>query len=142
MPLTDEVTTSLLEYLRRGRILAYDDSPALPERAPAISRDVSKMLHASGRTQGERNNGSISKVVKAKRTGVFPFQGVHCLRHTYTLHLLRSGLSLKDNRRSAGGTERSNAPVSICDWRQNDLRDVPLDLPSGAYAANADGNTR
>jgi site-specific recombinase XerD len=75
---------------------------------------------------------AISKAFHAwsKRSGLpIPFQGVHCLRHSYALYLLRSGLSLK----TIGDLLGHRTLESTCVYLRlavDDLRDVALDLPA------------
>ena len=65
----------------------------------------------------------------SKRSGLaIPFQGVHCLRHSYAVHLLRSGLSLK----TIGDLLGHRTLESTCVYLRlavDDLRDVALPLP-------------
>ena len=88
------------------------------------------MPHACGRAQATAITEAFQKW--SRRSGLkIPFQGVHCLRHSYALHLLRSGLSLK----TIGDLLGHRTLESTCVYLRlatDDLRDVPLDLPAGA----------
>jgi site-specific recombinase XerD len=68
----------------------------------------------------------------SRRSGLnIASQGVHCLRHSYTLHFLRSGLPLKQ----FGDLLGQRTPESTCVYLRSaseDLRDVPLNLPPGS----------
>jgi integrase/recombinase XerD len=132
LPLTDEVATALLEYLRRGRphlgvrrfrrgfqsdhpefreIFLRCVTPAGVLKATAIAEAFQKWSRLSGLNIAS--------------------QGVHCLRHSYALHLLRSGLPLK----TIGDLLGHRTFESTCVYLRlatDDLRDVPLNLPAGA----------
>jgi integrase/recombinase XerD len=58
-------------------------------------------------------------------------QGVHCLRHSYAIHLLRSGLPLKTISDLLGHRTLESTCVYLR-LATEDLRDVPLNLPAGA----------
>jgi integrase/recombinase XerD len=68
----------------------------------------------------------------SRRSGLkIPFQGVHCLRHSYALHLLRSGLSLK----TIGdllGHHRSESTCVYLRLATDDLREVALSFPAAS----------
>lgn len=135
LPLTDEIATVLLEYLRRGR-------PHLGVRRfrrgfqteQAQFREMflrcctpAGVLKASAVTEAFQKWSRLSGLK-------IPFKGVHCLRHSYAVHLLRSGLSLK----TIGDLLGHRTLESTCVYLRlaiDDLRDVPLDLPSGVCAA-------
>ncbi|HME73073.1 MAG TPA: site-specific integrase [Myxococcota bacterium] len=115
LPLTDDVGASLVEYLRRGR-------PSLPYRevflrckAPA---GVLKPTAVTEAFQGW-----------VRRSGLkIPFQGAHCLRHSYAVHLLRQGVSLK----TIGDVLGHRSADATCIYLRlsvEDLRDVALSLP-------------
>ena len=74
----------------------------------------------------------------SKRSGLqIPFQGVHCLRHSYAVYLLRSGISLK----TIGDLLGHRTLESTCVYLRlavEDLRDVALDLPA-AVAGSVTG---
>jgi site-specific recombinase XerD len=67
----------------------------------------------------------------SKRSGLtIPFQGAHCLRHSYAVHLLRAGISLK----TIGDLLGHRTLESTCVYLRlavEDLREVALDLPAG-----------
>ena len=66
----------------------------------------------------------------SKRSGLaIPFRGAHCVRHSYAVHLLRSGLSLK----TIGDLLGHRTLESTCVYLRlavDDLRDVALPLPA------------
>jgi integrase/recombinase XerD len=73
----------------------------------------------------------------SRRSGLqIPFRGVHCLRHSYALHLLRSGLSLKTIGDLLGHRSLESTSVYLR-LATEDLRDVPLCLPADVSAASA-----
>jgi site-specific recombinase XerD len=96
LPLTDEVATALLEYLRRGR-------PQLGVRRfrRGFQRDHPDFREVFLRCVTPAGVLKATAVAEAfqkwsRRSGLnIASQGVHCLRHSYALHLLRSGLPLK-----------------------------------------------
>jgi integrase len=82
LPLTDAVAAALLEYLRKGRprcpyreIFLTVVAPILPLKRQAVGYAFRNRVRAS----------SLN----------IPFEGVHCLRHSYASYLLRRGISLK-----------------------------------------------
>jgi site-specific recombinase XerD len=82
LPLTDEVGTVLVDYLRRVQRPAGFRQLFLRARAPI----------------GTLKPHAVSEAFKSwsRRSGLkIPFQGPHCLRHSYALYLLRRGTSLK-----------------------------------------------
>lgn len=115
LPLTDPVGEALLAYLRAGRPRSCRRELFLTVRAP-----ISPM-----------NGTSVGMVYRARvrrSTLDIPFQGVHCLRHSYAVHLLREGMSLK----SIGDVLGHRSTESTCVYLRldlDDLRDVALPLP-------------
>ena len=132
LPLTDEVATALLEYLRRGR-------PHLGVRRfrrgfqrdhPDFREIFLRCVTPAGVLQATAIAEAFQKW--SRRSGLnIASQGVHCLRHSYALHLLRSGLPLK----TIGDLLGHRTLESTCVYLRlatDDLRDVPLNLPAGA----------
>ncbi|MFQ5463894.1 MAG: site-specific integrase [Candidatus Binatia bacterium] len=115
LPLTDAVGESLVAYLRCGRPVVSYREIFVRHRAPA---------GALGRC-GVNN----AFQAWAKRSGLrIPFHGPHCLRHSYAVHLLRQGVSLK----TIGDLLGHRSPESTCVYLRldiEDLRDVALSLP-------------
>ena len=132
LPLTDDVGTALLDYLRHGR-------PALTVRQQRVPFQggpppVYRELFLRHRTPvGVLKPTAVTEAFQAwsKRSGLtIPFQGVHCLRHSYAVHLLRSGISLK----TIGDLLGHRTLESTCVYLRlavEDLREVALDLPAG-----------
>jgi site-specific recombinase XerD len=133
LPLTDEVGTALLDYLRHGR-------PALAVRRQRVPfrggpTPVYRELFLRHRTPvGVLKTTAIIEAFQkwSKQSGLpIPFQGAHCLRHSYAVHLLRSGISLK----TIGDLLGHRTLESTCVYLRlaiQDLRQVALDLPAGA----------
>lgn len=115
LPLIDAAGMVVLRYLRRGRAGAPWRELFLRMRAPA----------------GVLKPTAVTEAFQAwsKRSGLgIPFQGAHCLRHSYAVHLLRRGTSLK----AIGDLLGHRSAESTCMYLRlaiEDLRDVPLPLP-------------
>jgi site-specific recombinase XerD len=115
LPLTDAVGTTLVRYLRRSRPASPWREVFLRVRAPA------GMLKPTA--VGE----AFQKWVR--RSGLpIPFHGPHCLRHSYAVHLLRRGVSLK----ALGDLLGHRLADSTCVYLRlatDDLRGVALSVP-------------
>lgn len=123
LPLTDEVGAALLDYLRRGRpALAYREV-FLRGRAPAGVLKPTALFDVFQKW--------------SRRSGLhIPVQGAHCLRHSYAVHLLRQGTSLK----TIGDLLGHRSLESTCVYLRlavEDLRDVALPLPRGLASRGA-----
>ena len=101
----------------------------VPSRGAAqLSGAVSPLPHADGRSQTDGGHRGLPGLVEAKRPH-HSVQGAHCLRHSYAVHLLRSGLSLK----MIGDLLGHRTLESTCVYLRlavDDLRDVALSLPA------------
>ena len=71
-----------------------------------------------------------------KSTLEIPFSGAHCLRHSYAVHLLRSGASVKTIGDLLGHRSVESTAVYLR-LAIDDLREVALPMP-GATGANRD----
>ena len=115
LPLVDAVGDALVDYLRRGR-------PSLPYRAV--------FLRARAPT-GTLKPTAVTEAFQAwsRRSGLdIPYQGAHCLRHSYAIHLLRLGTPLK----TIGDLLGHRSAESTCVYLRmaiDDLREVALPLP-------------
>lgn len=122
LPLTDATGDVLVNYLHDGRPQSTCRHLFLRVRAPI----------------GPLGDTGVSDVFKqcVKRSGLdIPFKGVHCLRHSYALHLLRSGTSLK----TIGDLLGHQTAESTCIYLRlaiDDLREVALDVPGGAVLSH------
>ena len=115
LPLTDAVGTVLLHYLRHARPRSHFRQLFLTSKAPvgplgytAVSDAFSARVNSSGLS--------------------IPFRGSHCLRHSYAVHLLRQGTSLK----TLGDLLGHRTAESTCVYLRlaiDDLREVPLAVP-------------
>jgi len=116
LPLTNDIGEILVEYLQRGRPTVRCREVFVRHRAPS----------------GALKPTAVTEVFQAwsRRSGLeIPFQGPHCLRHSYAVHLLHLGTSLK----TIGDLLGHRSAESTCVYLRlavDDLRDVPLDLPS------------
>jgi integrase/recombinase XerD len=120
LPLTDAAAEAVLHYLRDGR-------PQIP------SRQLFLRVRAP---MGPLKATAVNDAFEAwyKRSGLpLPATGVHCLRHSYALHLLRQGVSLK----TIGDLLGHRSAESTCVYLRldvDDLRQVALELPRGSQA--------
>ena len=118
LPLTDEVATALVNYLRHGRPDASSRSLFLKVRAPAgpVTRDVvGEAFDWWARRAGIR---------LPSRAG-----GLHSLRHSLAEHLLRQGATLK----AIGDVLGHRSPESTGVYlrlKVEDLREAALPLPT------------
>ena len=104
LPLTDEVGTALLDYLRQGRAALNVRRQRVPFQGPPLP-SYREMFLRCRTPAGVLKPTAVTEAFQAwsKRSGLaIPFQGAHCMRHSYAVHLLRSGLSLKTIGASAG----------------------------------------
>jgi len=118
LPLTDLAGAALSDYLRKGRrdcstqryIFLNCRAPFLPIGPTAVGEAFRSRLLRSGLD--------------------VPLQGPHCLRHSYAVHLLRQGTSLK----VIGDLLGHRLAESTCVYLRlavEDLREVALPLPQG-----------
>jgi site-specific recombinase XerD len=119
LPLTDSVVSVLMNYLREGR----------PTGVPR--REVFLRIRAP---IGPLTPTAVSMVFRrwARRSGLkIPSCGAHCLRHSYAVHLLRGGISLK----TIGDLLGHRNAESTCAYLRlatEDLRAVALPLPDAS----------
>ncbi|MGH9838176.1 MAG: tyrosine-type recombinase/integrase [Blastocatellia bacterium] len=115
LPLTDEATSVLIEYLRH-----------VPR--PAGYRELFFQVRAPIRPL-RREALREAFEIWAKRSGLdIPFCGPHCLRHAYAHHLLRQGTALK----TIGdllGHRSPESTVSYLRLATEELREVGLPVP-------------
>lgn len=134
LPLTDEVGTAVVAYLRHARphLTVRTD-----RRAPVTFSDPAsacREVFLRARTPvGPLKPTAITESFQAwsRRSGLaIPYQGVHCLRHSYAVHLLRSGVSLQ----AIGDVLGHRTFESTCVYLRlavDDLREVALPVPQG-----------
>jgi integrase/recombinase XerD len=118
LPLTDPVAEALLAYLREARPQSAYREIFLTVAAPIVPL--------------KRQSAGYAFRSRVRRSGLdIPFRGVHCLRHSYAVHLLRQGVSLK----GIGDLLGHRSTESTCVYLRLDLdelREVALSLPVGA----------
>ena len=116
LPLTDPVADAVLAYLRDGRPRSAYRQIFLKTYAPI--------------TPLQGANVSDAFRFRLKHSGLdICARGVYCLRHSYAMHLLRQGISLK----TIGdllGHRRSQSTGVYLRLDVDDLREVALPLPS------------
>jgi site-specific recombinase XerD len=133
LPLTDEVGAALLDYLRRGRpvlgvrrqrVRFHGDPPPTCRHLFLRQRTPTRALKPT----------AVSMIFQhwSTRSGLrIPFWGVHCLRHSYAVYLLRSGLPLKTIGDLLGHRRLESTCVYIR-LGVEDLREVALNPPADA----------
>ncbi len=115
LPLTDEVASVLIEYLRK-----------VPR--PACYRQLFLRLSAPVGTL-KPHAVTESFHTWAKRSGLdIPFYGAHCIRHSYAVHLLRQGASLKAIGDLLGHRCAESTTVYLR-LATEELREVGLSVP-------------
>ena len=118
LPLTDLAATALYRYLREVRrtctshreVFLSSRAPYLPMKGTGVSEAFRKRVLRSGLD--------------------IPPQGPHCLRHSYAVHLLHQGTSLKQ----IGDLLGHSLAESTCIYLRlavEELREVGLPLPGG-----------
>ena len=116
LPLTNEVSSALYDYLKK--VPRYGEY-----------RQVFLRLRAPG---GTLKSTAVIEAFQAwsKKSGLdIPFQGTYCLRHSYALHLFHHGLPLK----TIGDILGHRSPESTAVYIRlvtEDLREVPLHVPA------------
>ena len=115
LPLTEEVSDAIRDYLRHARRQGPYRQVFLRIRAP----------------QGTLKPTAVIEAFQAwsRRSGLdIPYKGAHCIRHSYALHLLRQGVPLK----TIGDLLGHRSPESTTTYLRlatEDLRTVALPLP-------------
>jgi site-specific recombinase XerD len=115
LPLMDQVTTALVEYLHSRPLDLPYRQLFLRVRAPA------GLLKPTAVTEAFQHWARLSGLA-------IPFQGSYCLRHSYAVHLLHLGISVKTIGDLLGHrvTESTEAYLRLS---LEDLRGVALPLP-------------
>jgi integrase len=122
LPLTDEVASALLDYLRDGRPASVERAVFLRVRAPAgpvLASVVSNVFDVWASRAGI--------VLPAGRAGPY------CMRHAVAMQLLRQGAALKSIGDLLGHRSVESTSVYLR-LHLDDLRGVALPLPSPATA--------
>ena len=114
LPLTDDVGQALIHYLTCRPELPYREiflrirAPSGPLKPTAVTEVFQRQVRLSGLD--------------------IPYQGPYCLRHSYAVHLLRHGTSVK----VIGDVLGHRNPESTCVYLRlatDDLRGVALEVP-------------
>jgi integrase/recombinase XerD len=125
LPLTDEAGVVLERYLRQARPASQRREVFLRMRAPAGPLQSTAISDAFDRW--------------AKRSGLaIPYEGAHCLRHSYAVNLLRRGTPLK----TIGDILGHRLAESTCMYLGlaiEDLREVALPVPEVGLDAQRGG---
>lgn len=119
LPLTDEVATVLVDYLRHVPRPAGFRQLFLRVRAPIGTLKPSAVTEAF---QGWSRRSQLK----------IPFRGAHCLRHSYATHLLRCGTSLKTIGDLLGHHSLESTAVYLR-LATEDLREVGLSVPRPTF---------
>ena len=116
LPLTDEVGSAIQDHLRKLPRYGLHRQVFLRLKAPGGPLKTTAVI---GAFQGW-----------SARSGLeIPFKGVHCIRHSYALHLLRQGVPLK----TIGDVLGHRSPKSTAVYLRlatEDLRTVALPVPA------------
>jgi len=116
LPLTDEVSDAIQDYLRHVRRQGQHRQVFLRVRAPQGTLKPTAVIEAF-QAWSRRSRLEI------------PYKGVHCIRHSYAVHLLRRGVPLK----TIGDLLGHRSPESTTVYLRlatEDLRTVALPLPA------------
>ena len=115
LPLTDQVATALVEYLHSRPLDLPYRQLFLRIRAPA------GLLKPTAVTEAFQHWARLSRLA-------IPFQGSYCLRHSYAVHLLHLGVSVKTIGDLLGHRVTESTEVYLR-LSLEDLRGVALPLP-------------
>lgn len=116
LPLTDEAACILIRYIRQAR-------PSLPYR---------QLFLRARAPYGVLKPTAVADAVQrwSRHSGIdIPGKGVHWIRHSYAVHLLKQGVSVKTIGDVLGHRNAESTSVYLR-LATDDLRDVPLTLPS------------
>ena len=115
LPLTNEVLSALVKHLKR--------TPP-----PASYRRVFLRMRAP---MGVLKPTAVTEAFQAlvRKSGLsIPYQGPHCLRHSYAVHLLKSGTPLKTIGDILGHRTAESTSMYLR-LATGDLREVALEIP-------------
>lgn len=116
LPLTDEISTTLYEYFKK-----------VPRHRKY--REVFLRMRAPG---GGLKSTAVTSAFQtwSRKSGLdIPFKGAKCLRHSYAIHLLRQGISVKTIGAILGHRSPESTEVYLR-LSTDDLRDVALPMPA------------
>ncbi|HEY6272070.1 MAG TPA: tyrosine-type recombinase/integrase [Terriglobales bacterium] len=125
LPLTDAVGSAIHDYLAKVPRYGAYRQVFLRLKAPSGTLKPTAVIEAFQ--------------AWSSRSGLeIPFKGVHCLRHSYALHLLRRGLPLKTIGDLLGHCSPESTTVYLR-LATEDLRTVALPVPSPACGHKKEG---
>jgi integrase/recombinase XerD len=119
LPLTNEVLSALVKHLKRT------PPPASYRRAFLRMRAPMGVLKPTAVTE------AFQALVRKSGLSI-PYQGPHCLRHSYALHLLKNGTPLK----TIGDILGHRTAESTCMYLRlatGDLREIALAVPGSQH---------
>lgn len=120
LPLTNEVLAAMVKHLKRTPPPAPYRRVFLRMRAPI------GLLKPTAVTEAFQ--------ALARKSGFsIPYQGPHCLRHSYALHLLKNGTPLKTIGDILGHRTAESTSMYLR-LATGDLREVPLAIPGGRHS--------
>ena len=117
LPLTNEVLSALVKHLKRT-------PPPSPFR-----RIFLRMRAPMGVLKPTAVTEAFQALARKSRLSI-PYQGAHCLRHSYAVHLLKSGTPLKTIGDILGHRTAESTSVYLR-LSTGDLREVALEIPGG-----------
>jgi len=120
LPLTNEVANALVKHLKRS-------TPPPPCR-----RIFLRMRAPSGVLKPTAVTEAFQSVVRHSSLSI-PFQGPHCLRHSFAVHLLKNGTPLKTIGDILGHRTAESTSMYLR-LATGDLREVSLAVPGVANA--------
>ena len=118
LPLTSEAASALVKHLKRT-------PPPAPYR-----RVFLRMRAPQGVLKPTAVTEAFQALVRKSELDI-PFQGPHCLRHSYAVHLLKNGTPLKTIGDILGHRSAESTSMYLR-LATSDLREVALDVPHGA----------
>jgi len=115
LPLTNEVLSALVKHLKRTpppppyrRVFMRMRAPVGVLKPTAVTEALQALVRKSGLS--------------------IPYQGPHCLRHSYAVHLLKNGTSLKTIGDILGHCTAESTSMYLR-LATGDLREVALEIP-------------
>ncbi|MGO9261349.1 MAG: tyrosine-type recombinase/integrase, partial [Bryobacteraceae bacterium] len=119
LPLTNEVLSALVKHLK----------PTPPP--PPYRRIFLRMRAPIGILKPTAVTEAFQALVRKSGLSI-PYQGPHCLRHSYAVHLLKSGTPLKTIGDILGHRTAESTSMYLR-LATGDLREVPLAVPRGRH---------
>ncbi len=121
LPLTNEVLSALVKHLKRT-------PPPAPYR-----RVFLRMRAPMGVLKPTAVTEAFQALVRKSRLSI-PYQGPHCLRHSYAVHLLKNGTPLKTIGDILGHRTAESTSMYLR-LATGDLREVALAVPGSRHSA-------